>query len=249
MSKATNKVRHIFNLFLLLFLVAVVTGVCVWFLTTPEARGITFWMSMGFLAFAALLGTLFASRIVIRSNAGREVPHGFSHIYLLALYFIFVIAMAVANARIAFSVTTYFLIHIVGLAVFLVPLLLTNMAMLKLSGADRREERQGRQKLAAAATRVRDMAEDLKGIVAGDRERIAPLLALADSLQYSDPSAAPREAENALKEALETLDEEVEMMLASPDAERGERWEKLLRACIKAERALEARNTALLDSR
>ena len=87
MSKATNKVRHIFNLFLLLFLVAVVTGVCVWFLTTPEARGTTFWMSMGFLAFAALLGTLFASRIVLRSNAGREIPHGFSHIYLLALYF------------------------------------------------------------------------------------------------------------------------------------------------------------------
>ena len=43
MSKATNKVRHIFNLFLLLFLVAVVAGVCVWFLTTPEARGTTFW--------------------------------------------------------------------------------------------------------------------------------------------------------------------------------------------------------------
>ena len=98
-------------------------------------------MSMGFLAFAALLGTLFASRIVLRSNAGREIPHGFSHIYLLALYFIFVIAMAVANARIAFSVTTYFLIHIVGLAVFLIPLLLTNMAMLKLSGADRGEQR------------------------------------------------------------------------------------------------------------
>ncbi len=249
MSKATNKVRHIFNLFLLLFLVAVVAGVCVWFLTTPEARGTTFWMSMGFLAFAALLGTLFASRIVLRSNAGREIPHGFSHIYLLALYFIFVIAMAVANARIAFSVTTYFLIHIVGLAIFLIPLLLTNMAMLKLSGADREEQRQGRQNLAAAAMRVRNMAEDLKGIVAGDRERIAPLLALADSLQYSDPSAAPGEAENALKGALDALDEEAGMMMASPDTERGDRWEKVLRACVKAERALEARNAALLNSR
>ena len=207
MSKATNKVRHIFNLFLLLFLVAVVAGVCVWFLTTPEARGTTFWMSMGFLAFAALLGTLFASRIVLRSNAGREIPHGFSHIYLLALYFIFVIAMAVANARIAFSVTTYFLIHIVGLAVFLIPLLLTNMAMLKLSGADRGEQRQGRQNLAAAATRVRNMAEDLKSAAAG-QERIAPLLGLADALQYSDPSAAPEEAEDALKGALDALDEE-----------------------------------------
>ena len=93
------------------------------------------------------------------------------------------------------------------------------------------------------------MAEDLKGIVAGDRERIAPFLALADSLQYSDPSAAPREAENALKGALDALDEEAEMILALPDAERGERWEKILRACIKAERALEARNTALLNSR
>ena len=249
MSKATNKVRHIFNLFLLLLLVVVVTGVTVWFLTIPEARGITFWMSMGFLAFAALLGALFASRIVLRSNAGREVPHGFSHIYLLALYFIFVIAMAVTNARMAFSVTTCFLIHIVGLAIFLIPLLLTNMAMLKLSGADRREGRQGRQSLAAAATRVRNMAEDLKNTVSGGPERIAPLLGLADSLQYSDPSAAPGEMENALKGALETLDEEAEMMFASPDAERGERWEKVLRACIKAERALEARNTALLNSR
>ena len=248
MSKATNKVRHIFNLFLLLFLVAVVAGVCVWFLTTPEARGTTFWMSMGFLAFAALLGTLFASRIVLRSNAGREIPHGFSHIYLLALYFIFVIAMAVANARIAFSVTTYFLIHIVGLAVFLIPLLLTNMAMLKLSGADRGEQRQGRQNLAAAATRVRNMAEDLKSAAAG-QERIAPLLGLADALQYSDPSAAPEEAEDALKGALDALDEEAGMMMASPDAERGERWEKVLRACVKAERALEARNAALLNSR
>lgn len=248
MSKATNKVRHIFNLFLLLFLVAVVAGVCVWFLTTPEARGTTFWMSMGFLAFAALLGTLFASRIVLRSNAGREIPHGFSHIYLLALYFIFVIAMAVANARIAFSVTTYFLIHIVGLAVFLIPLLLTNMAMLKLSGADRGEQRQGRQNLAAAATRVRNMAEDLKSAAAG-QERIAPLLGLADALQYSDPSAAPGEAEDALKGALDALDEEAGMMMASPDAERGERWEKVLRACVKAERALEARNAALLNSR
>lgn len=248
MSKATNKVRHIFNLFLLLFLVAVVAGVCVWFLTTPEARGTTFWMSMGFLAFAALLGTLFASRIVLRSNAGREIPHGFSHIYLLALYFIFVIAMAVANARIAFSVTTYFLIHIVGLAVFLIPLLLTNMAMLKLSGADRGEQRQGRQNLAAAATRVRNMAEDLKSAAAG-QERIAPLLGLADALQYSDPSAAPGEAEDALKGALDALDEEAGMMMASPDAERGERWEKVLRACVKAKRALEARNAALLNSR
>ena len=248
MSKATNKVRHIFNLFLLLFLVAVVAGVCVWFLTTPEARGTTFWMSMGFLAFAALLGTLFASRIVLRSNAGREIPHGFSHIYLLALYFIFVIAMAVANARIAFSVTTYFLIHIVGLAVFLIPLLLTNMAMLKLSGADREEQRQGRQNLAAAATRVRNMAEDLKSAAAG-QERIAPLLGLADALQYSDPSAAPGEAEDALKGALDALDEEAGMMMASPDTERGDRWEKVLRACVKAERALEARNAALLNSR
>lgn len=248
MSKATNKVRHIFNLFLLLFLVAVVTGVCVWFLTTPEARGTTFWMSMGFLAFAALLGTLFASRIVLRSNAGREIPHGFSHIYLLALYFIFVIAMAVVNARMAFSVTTYFLIHIVGLAIFLIPLLLTNMAMLKLSGADRREQQQGRQNLAAAATRVRNMAEDLKSAAAG-QERIAPLLGLADALQYSDPSAAPGEAENALKGALDALDEEAEMMIASPDTERGDRWEKVLRACVKAERALEARNAALLNSR
>ena len=37
--------------------------------------------------------------------------------------------------------------------------------------------------------------------------------------------------------------------MASPDTERGDRWEKVLRACVKAERALEARNAALLNSR
>ena len=41
----------------------------------------------------------------------------------------------------------YFLIHIIGLAVFLIPLLLTNMAVLKLSGADRGEQAQGLQNL------------------------------------------------------------------------------------------------------
>lgn len=249
MSKATNKVRHIFNLFLLLLLVAVVTGICVWFLTTPEARGITFWMSMGFLAFAALLGTLFASRIVIRSDSGREIPHGFSHLYLLVLYFVFVVAMAVTNARIAFSVTTYFLIHVVGLAVFLIPLLLTNMAMLKLSGSDRKEQRQGRQNLTLIATRVKNLAEDLQNVAPDDRERVAPLFKLADSLRYADPSAAPKEAENAFDRAIEALDEEVGMLVAAPASERGERWEKVLRACVKAERALSARNEAILNSK
>ena len=95
---------------------------------------------------------------------------------------------------------------------------------------------------------MRNMAEDLKSAAAG-QERIAPLLGLADALQYSDPSAAPGEAEDALKGALDALDEEAGMMMASPDAERGERWEKVLRACVKAERALEARNAALLNSR
>lgn len=248
MSKATNKIRQVFNLFLLLSLVAVVTGVCVWFLTTPEARGVTFWISMGFLGFAALVGTLFASRIALRSNSSREVPHGFSHIYLLVLYFIFVVVMAVVNARMAFSVTTYFLIHIVGLAVFLIPLLLTNMAMLRLSGADRREQSQGRQNLALTATRVKNLAEDLQSAAPGERERVAPILRLADSLQYADPTLAPKEAEDALKLALDALDEEIGMLLSSP-ADREARWESVLRACVRADRALTARNETLLRSR
>ena len=247
MGKTANKIRHIFNLFLLL--IVVVTGVTVWFLTTPEARGTTFWMSMGFLAFTALLGTLFASRIAIRSNAGKEIPHGFSHLYLLVLYFVFVVAMAVTNARVAFSVTTYFLIHIIGLAVFLIPLLLTNMAVLKLSGADRGEQAQGRQNLTLAATRVQNLAEDLQNAMPEERDRAAPILKLADSLRYADPSAAPREAENALKRALDTLDEEVGMALATPASDRGERWESVLRACVKADRALAARNEALLNAK
>ncbi len=249
MSKATNKARQIFNLFLLLMLVAVITGVTVWFLTTPEARGTTFWMSMGFVAFAALLGTLFASRIVIRSNSGREIPHGFSHIYLLVLYFIFVVVAAFVNARVGFGVKTYFLIHIAGLAVFLVPLVLTNMAMLKLSGSDRKEHQQSRQNLAQASSRVRNMAEDLQNVLSGERERLTPLFKLSESLLYADPSAAPQETENALKQALENLEEEVGMMLASSAESRDARWETVLRACVRADRALSVRNEAVLRSK
>lgn len=249
MSRTTNKIRYIFNLFLLLLLVAIITGVSVWFLTTPEARGVTFWMSMGFLAFAALLGTLFASRIVIRSNSGREIPHGFSHIYLLILYFIFVVAMALTNARMAFSVTTYFLIHVIGMGVFLIPLLLTNMALLKLSGADRKEQAQGRQNLALAAARVKNMAEDLQHAMPQERDRISPIHRLADSLQFSDPNPGPQEAEDTLKRALDALDEEIGVLLATAVPDRGERWENVLRACVKADRALASRNDAILHSK
>ena len=96
MWKFFNKVRQVFNLFLIMLLIVAATGVFIYFLTTPEQRGTTFWISMGFLLFALVLETLQASGIAMRSNGGKEIPAGFSKVILGGLYFIFVIAMSIA---------------------------------------------------------------------------------------------------------------------------------------------------------
>ena len=78
MGKFFSKIRQVFNIFLISALIAAVAAVFVYFLTKPEQRGTTFWISVGFLAFALILETLQASGIAMRSNNGKNIPVGFS---------------------------------------------------------------------------------------------------------------------------------------------------------------------------
>ncbi len=238
MGKIIDKIRQVFNLFLLMLLIVAVAAVLVWFLAEPESRGTTFWMSLGFMGFALLLSTLFASRIALRTNEGRNVPGHFTQLFLIGGYFIFTIIAAIVNAKMGFSPTGYLLLHVVGLAVFLLPLLLTNMALLKQDSAEHREQKQGRLDLAARATRIRNLAADAEAGANISREELAPLYKLSESLQFSDPTPGPRDLENALDGALAVLER-------TDTANSAE----LLRACTLAERALEARNAAVLSAK
>ncbi|MCR5346614.1 MAG: hypothetical protein K6E38_02460 [Fretibacterium sp.] len=236
MGKIIDKIRQVFNLFLLMLLIIAVVAVFVWFLTEPESRGTTFWMSMGFMAVALLLTTLFASRIALRGNGGRGVSGHFAQLFLIGGYFVFTIAAAIVNAKMAFSVTGYLLLHVGGLAVFLIPLLLTNMALLKQDSAEHREQKQGRLDMAARAARIRNLATDAEAKIS--REDLAPLYKLSESLQFSDPTPGPLELENSLDGALAALERTDPVNTA-----------ELLRACTLAARALEARNAAVLSAK
>lgn len=227
MGKFFNKLRQVFNIFLLSALIAAVTAVFVYFLTSPEQRGVTFWISVGFLVFALILETLQASGIAMRSNNGKNIPVGFTKFILGAVYFLFVIAMSVWNAFANFSTTTYVLIHIGGLAVFLIPMVLVNMAELRLSGSDRRQQDEGRANLSSLAMRVGYVAADLKG--AGDVSKISRF---ADSLKYSDPTPASRKLERELEDAVDNLE---------ASAKSGN-LDEALKMCTLAERALQMRN-------
>ncbi len=249
MSSTTNKLRQVFNLFLLLLLVSTITGVFVWLLTTPEDRGTTFWLSMGFLAFAALLGTLLASRIALRGNRGAEIPHGFSHLYLLVLYFVFVIVMAIANVWVGFSVTTYFLIHVGGVGVFLIPLLMSNMAMLRLSGDDRKAVRRGGYVLKDHATQVEALLQDLRGNEESVDDLRASLKRLAESLRYSDPTPGPEETEIELSQAINRLTQAFQTLATVSEDGQASSQIKPQEACTLAERALAARNETVLRTK
>ena len=242
MGKFLDKVRQVFNLFLLMLLVVAVAAVFVYFLSSEETRGTTFWMSLGFMGVALVLATLFASRVALRGDSGRAVPGSFVQLFLVAGYFLFTIVIAVVNARVNFSTTGYLLIHVGGLAVFLIPLLLTNMAMLKQDSTERREQRQGRVDLALRASRVRNLATDLEGRI--PQEDIAALKKLSESLQYSDPTPAPRALEDALDDALKSLEAAAHLPDGDDSARAG-----VARACTLAGRALAERNTAVLNSK
>jgi len=235
MWKFFNKVRQVFNLFLIMLLIVAVTALFIYFLTTPEQRGTTFWMSMGFLLFALVLETLMASGIAMRSNGGKEIPAGFSKVILGGLYFIFVIAMSIWNAFAEFSVTKYLLIHVGGLAVFLIPMVLMNMATLRMSGADRKEREEGRQNLSSLANKVGYVLEDIKAAGLD----VPGLSNLAEKLRYSDPAPASRNLERELENAINNL----------ASAAEGKNPEEISRACVLAERALKERNEYVINNK
>ena len=238
MGKFFNKLRQVFNIFLLSALIAAVAAVFVYFLTSPEQRGTTFWISVGFLVFALILETLQASGIAMRSNKGQNIPMGFTRFILGAIYFILVIALAVWNALAPFSTTKYILIHIGVLAVFLIPMVLINMSELRLSGSDRKQQAEGRQNLASLANRVGYVVEDLRaaGLPAESLRQIANF---AEALRYSDPTPASGRIERTLEEAVKNLE----------DAVTRKDLAELSRLCTLGERALKERNEAVKNAK
>lgn len=235
MWKFFNKLRQVFNLFLIMLLIVAVAALFIYFLTTPEQRGTTFWMSMGFLVFALVLETLTASGIAMRSNGAKEVPAGFVKLILGGLYFIFVISMSIWNVFANFTVTKYFLIHIGGLAVFLIPMVLINMATLRMSGADRKEREEGRQNLSSLSNKVGYVIDDMKA--AG--LEIPGLSNLAEKLRYSDPAPASRSLERELEDAIKNL----------VSAAESKNPEEISRACVLADRALKERNEYVINNK
>ena len=238
MGKFFNKIRQVFNIFLIMLLIAAVAAVFLYFLTTPEQRDIKFWMSIGFLAFAMILETLMFSGVAMRSNNGQNIPVSFTKVILGGLYFLFVVAVSVWNAFAGFTVVKYMLIHIGGLAVFLIPMVLVNMAELRLSGSERKAQEKGRVNLSSMASRVSDLAEDLKG--AGiPAQTLSQLMRLSESLRYSDPTPASSKIERKLEEALEALE----------GAAKSGDVSEVGKACTVAERALRERNEAVINAK
>lgn len=248
MGTKLNKARQVFNLFLTLALICVAAGIFIYFLTTPEQRkATTFWMSMGLLLFSAVLSALFASRIVY-SDDGRQPSHTFTQYMLASLYVLFVIAMSVLNAFAQFSTLNYFLLHLAGGVVFLLPLQLINMAALKSAG-DKDAAREARNRTGDASSRLYDL---LSRIETGQREAgecLTPMRKLVDNLLYADPSQGSRQTEDALDKALDEVHVKGEMLLSAAAKDVGTRVEDLVRATIAAERALKNRNDAIVRNR
>ena len=238
MGKFFSKLRQVFNIFLISALIAAVAALFVYFLTTPEQRGTTFWISVAFLCVAFVFQTLQASGIAWRGNGGKNVPVGFSKLILGFVYFLFVIVMAVGNALYPFTTIKYLLIHVAGLAVFLIPMALMNMAELKLSDATTRQQEEERINLVLLATKVGYIADDLK---ASDvpAQIISQIMRFSESIRYSDPTPASRKIERGLAEAIDALE----------DAAKSRDASAIQQACTLAERALRERNEAVLHAK
>lgn len=231
MGKFFSKIRQVFNIFLIMALIGVAAAVFAYFLTTPEQRGTTFWISAGFLLFALILETLMFSGIAWRSNNGKNIPVSFSKAILGGVYFFFVIVVAIWCAYASWSVTKYVLVHIGGLVVFLVPMGLINMAELKLSNAEARQQAEGRVNISSMSSRLGYIADDMK--TAGmTQEAIAQVMKFSEAVKYSDPTPASGKLERGLENAVK----EIESAAKTQDSE------SVMRACTLAQRALSERN-------
>ena len=240
MGVQLNKFRQAFNIFLTLALVCVVAGIFIYFFTTPDNRDTTFWMSMGLLLFAGVLSALFASRIVY-SDDSRQPPHTFTQLMLAFLYVIFVIAASVVNAFVKMSVLNYFLFHTAGGLVFLLPLQFINMAALKSGGAKAVAEK-ARSSLRDESTRVQNLLSRIQSKHHG--VDVTKLRKLADNLLYSEPAQAPKATERALAMTIDDLEARAELFLSDPT-----NVSALMEAADAADRALKARNEAILRSK
>ncbi|MBQ2615721.1 MAG: hypothetical protein IJF90_02580, partial [Synergistaceae bacterium] len=118
-----------------------------------------------------------------------------------------------------------------GLVVFLVPMILINMAELKLSDATTRQQTEGRANLASMASRLGYIADDMKS--AGmSQEAVAQVVKFLESVKYSDPTPASGKLERELENAVKELE----------SAAKGSDVQAVIRACTLAERALTQRN-------
>ena len=144
----------------------------------------------------------------MRSNKGQNIPIGFAKFVLGVVYFLAVIALSVWNAVAPFTTVKYILMHVGVLVVFLIPMVLINMAELRLSGSDRKQQAEGRQNLASLANRVGYVVDDLKaaGVPAESLRQIANF---AEALRYSDPTPASGRIERSLEEAVKNLESAV----------------------------------------
>ena len=242
MGVQLNKFRQALNIFLTLTLVCVATGVFIYFFTTPESRGVTFWMSMGLLLFAGVISALFSVRIVY-SGSDRQPPHTFVQLMLAFLYVVFVIAASVFNAFAKMSVLNYFLLHVAGGVVLLLPLQLVNMAALKSGGAKAVAER-ARNNLKDESTRVQNVLSRVKS---SNPDAAEKLRKLADNLLYAEPAQAPNAMERALVMSIDDLEARAELYLT--DTTSTQASDALSKAADAADRALKARNEAILRSK
>ena len=231
MGKFFSKLRQVFNIFLVMALIGLAAAVFTYYLTTPEQRGTTFWISAGFIIFALVLETFLFAGIAWRGNGGKNIPVSFSKSILGGLYFVFTIVVAVWNAYAGWTITRLMLTEVGGLVVFLVPMILINMAELKLSDATARQQTEGRANLASMASRLGYIADDMKS--AGmSQEAVAQVVKFLESVKYSDPTPASGKLERELENAVKELE----------SAAKGSDVQAVIRACTLAERALTQRN-------
>jgi hypothetical protein len=242
MGARLNKFHQVFNIFLTLAVICAAVAVFLFFLTKPEQRGVTFWISIGVLVFAGAVDALFASRIVF-SDDGRQPPHTFTQLTLAVLYTVVVIILSVWNGFSNFSVSNYFLIHIGAGLVFLLPLQMINMAAVKSGGAKSVAEK-ARNSLKDEAARVQNILARVMSAHPG--ADMAKIRKLADNLLYSEPAQAPKAVERALAMTIDDLEARAEIFIAEPSAAAAE---ALSGAAEAANSALKARNEAILRSK
>ena len=243
MGVQLNKFRQAVNIFLILTLVCVGVGIFIFFFTTTESRGTTFWMSMGLLLLAGVLAALFAARIAYSDNS-RQPPHTFIQLMLIFLYVLFVIAASIVNTFVKMSVLNYFLLHVAGGVIFLLPLQFVNMAALKSGGAKTVAEK-ARNNLRDESMRVQNLLSRIAARHPG--ADMTKLRKLGDNLLYSEPAQAPNAIERALTMAIDDLEARAEHFLTDPTSAQAHT--ALSEAVDAADRALKARKEAILRSK